>query len=250
MAESYIQFNTEYNQLRMPEAKNSSNQNSRVTAIQPKVKSNSKIYWILGAVATLILLMGGFFVVTAFGIYLYAHRANTVNAEKYKNPTDSPNLPNKPKSSNPTPKIDSSLITNETIKGVFETKNKVGKFELLKVLETRSTGYFLGADAEAGAIYSGRGKNEDVIIDMATYLSKEKAKNEFIEMVKTDKKQGAKMLGDILEEEKTISTVFQSGKLYVLTFCKLKVDSFTPCYRLSSFNRVALIDFHDSFFGK
>ena len=250
MAESYIQFNTEYNQLRTPEAKNSSNQNSRVTAIQPKVKSNRKIYWILGAVATFILLTGGFFVVTAFGIYLYAHRANTVNAEKYKNPADSPNLPNTPRPSNPAPPSDSSLITDKTVKGVFETKNKVGKFELLKVLETRSTGYFLGAEAEAGAIYIGRRKNEDVIIDMATYLSKEKAKNEFIEMVKTDKKQGAKMIGDILEEEKTISAAFQSGKLYVLTFCKLKVESFTPCYRLSSFNRIALVEFHDSFFGK
>lgn len=219
-------------------------------ASRTKAQSSGEIYWVLGGAVAFILFIGGFFVVAVFGTYLYTSRAKAVSTEKYPKPSENPNrnVPVKSNTPDSSSKINPSLITNETMKGIFKVKQKAGKFELVKVIETRSTGYFLTADAEAGALYSDRGKKENVLIDMAAYASKVKAKDEFTEMVKTDKAAGAKILTDIFEDEKTINAIYQLGKVHVLTFCSFRVDSVTFCYRLVSSDRTALIDFHNGFF--
>ncbi len=244
--ESYSAVYPENNQLRIQEAKLPSN--PAATGVRPKAKSSGIIYWFLGASVALVLLIGGFFIAAAAaGLYFYKSRTSVVYAEKFPKPAEKPNPPANKTPVTTEPKTNSGVITNDSIKVYFWTRKYVGRFSLLQVFEKRSTGYFLNADGEASAFYGVRGKREDVMIHMATYTSKETAKTEFIETFKKEKKAGARVIGDVYENEKEISASYQRGVAYVLTFCSFRTPT-TSCYRILSPNKTALLDFDEEFF--
>jgi hypothetical protein len=237
---------SEINQRGIQEAKLPPNP-YQAAAVQPEVKGSTAIFWVLGGAAALVLTIGGFLILAA-GIYFYSVKGRDLKTQEYPPPAVKSQPP---VSSNPAldqPQKDSAVITDETIKDYFQSRKKIGKFNLLQVFDKRSTEFFPNADAAASAFYSSGGKKEHVIINMTTYASKDKARTEFSETFKREKQAGARNIKDYYESENEIGATYQRGVVYVLNFCSFRNESRAYCYRMVSPDKAALVEFHGSFF--
>jgi hypothetical protein len=242
MAESYTSGYPTNNQSEFAAGKTLSTQPSAMTVNQLKKESNSAVYWFLGGVGVLAFL-AVVIMAAGLGIYFYTQRAkNTLYTEKYPQPTVKPASPSPKPEANPG-------FTTQNLKDYLAGKKKVGKFELVKLFEDQKKGFFSNSEAEASAAYRNQ-NNQDVIIAMAGFSSKEKARNEFTGIINAEKKSGSQMIGDVRESEKSIAASFQSNKLYVLMFCNFSENTSTPCFQIFSRDRVAVADFYGDFFNK
>lgn len=219
-------------------------------------KSNSKIYWILGGLSVLILGGGLFIVVAAVGIYFYSSQRNVTkleNTDRNRTPYPINSRPTPSDRSTPSDK-NGTVFSDEELAAVFLVKKQVGKFAYVSTLpaaDTPDKKTFHNSGGEATAMYSGKGKNEDIIYSIASYSSSEKAQTEFKNFVEREKQKGARMIVEIMTDNrnKSINASYKMGVLTILTFCSWKVETAPMCHRIGSPQGASVVDFHNSWFG-
>ena len=144
-------------------------------------------------------------------------------------------------------------FSDEDIAGVFKAKKQVGKFKQVRILPSSddSKKIFKNASGEALAMYMGNSKKEGVMYVLASYSSKDEAKDEFRNFIDREKEKGAKMLLDVTEDivNESINANYKKGKISVISFCSWKVPNVTMCHSMASPDPQTAVNFHDSWFG-
>jgi len=223
-------------------------------AAAPPKKDGSNMYLIFGGIAALVLVGGLLIGVLVIGILIYSSKTNVTKVEN----TDKTRTPY-PVNSKPTPNGTKSDTTktvfgDEELAAVFTIKKQVGKFTHLSTFPAASDPSkktFQNSGGEASAMYGSKEKNSDVIYCIASYSSSELAQAEFKNFIEREKQNGAKMLADIIfdQKNKSINATYKIGVLTVLTFCSWKLDTVTMCHRIGSPQGAMVLDFHNSWFN-
>ena len=144
-------------------------------------------------------------------------------------------------------------FSDEDIEGVFKAKQQVGKFKQVRILSSSddSKKIFKNASGEALAMYMGNSKKEGVMYVLASYPSKDEAKEEFRNFIDREKEKGAKMLLDVTEDSanKSINANYKKGKVSIISFCSWMSPAATMCHSMASPDPAATVNFHDAWFG-
>ncbi len=220
----------------------------------PPEKGGSNLYLILGGIAALVLVGGLLIGAVVIGVLVYSSKTNVAKVEN----TDKTRTPY-PVNSKPTPngtKSDTTktIFGDEELAAVFTLKKQVGNFTHLSTFPAASDPSkktFQNSGGEASAMYSSKDKNSDVVYCIASYSSSELAQEEFKEFIEREKQNGAKMLADIIFDQKnqSINATYKIGVLTVLTFCTWKLETVTLCHRIGVPQGTAVLNFHNSWFN-
>ena len=182
---------------------------------EPKpVKSNSKIFWIVGILGAFVVFGGFLIVALAGGIYFYAGS----QSDKTAYPTPS-NEENTNQDSKQVPKVveenDPILLkmTDEDISKHINGKlKKLGQYTLGKT-GTPKIKIFEGAKAEQFGIYLPKTDGRDfVFFTMATFTSYRKAKEFLAKKSEQVKKEGGKIISHDIKNEREV-LIFKEKEL-------------------------------------
>ncbi len=177
-------------------------------------KNNTKLYWILGGIVSLLVIGVFFVIVLAAGVYFYTSSKNNVETTQSKR--KDVNLSDK-KIPTPNPKSDREELLKRYIKGSY---SRVGKFSLKTVINSKLS-TFGKADVVLLATYREAASSDTISHWYADYPSWEVCKKEATEKLKQFKAADSKMK-PFFEKERISGAYVINGRFYDFSCDKAK----------------------------
>ena len=214
-------------------------------------KSGSKmLYWILGGVAALVLV-SGFILVAAIGIYLYTSQnyaaAETTNAENTPAEKKSGEVAEIKEKRTVFEKIEPPSAAGNLEKFISDDYQKIGDYRLQSVsdIKLKSKKIFRNSTDEAFAVYSSDEKNPlEILFSIAKFKSVSDAKVDVVAI----KIKALTKKGKILRETKLSDGVvisYTEKNLIGILDCKN-----TTCARVLGIDNKKVADFYKKISGK